>query len=896
VDQTRRRTPAGWLLAVPVLTGAAGGPGTLVADLAVLVTAVGTAALLWRAGRRCGGGLRGWPLLALAVLLGLAGGALGRLPWPGTDGGWSGPAHPLVHFPSVLLAIAGVLTLLTWTQLRRGGARLVTETALFFSAAMVLAQVLVVGPALDGPPLAAGPRTALELSCVATAALLSAVLVLVSAASGERRTTGVLLLLAATAVVAARAVSTIGESGHLAALTGWVPATQVTGLLLVVAAVLRDRGPGADDDTPPTGRATRLSLVGQLLPHLVMVVAALMFVGSAVLGAAHTSTAAAAVLAGLVLTALHRAVTARDEARVAARLHRSEAYFRSLVRSSSDAVLIVDSDLRVTWAAPSLASAVAATGAELVGSRLPDVLHPDDGDAVGSWLTHDAADGGPTGLRTFRLPAPRGGWRVLEAGVSDLRADADVHALVLHCRDVTARLDREDELHSIAFTDPLTGLPNRAAQLVALSSRLGALDDQPEDGAAETDAGLDGRGAALLLIDLQGLHQYREHAGDDVVDGALAEVARRLRGTLRSEDQVARVGAESFSVLAVGGRADVDRVASRCLAVIEQPLVSDFGLIDLTAAVGIVSLAAGLSEREVLDRAELAVRDARASAPGTVRRYRDALGAARDRQEQLRRDLVGARERGELTLAWQPIVALSDHRVTGVEASLRWRHPVFGDVPPEEFLPVAARAGLDVDLQRWVLREATVAAAGLPDHGPALKLGVDISVQHLAAGTLVTDVSNALQASGLPPERLVVEICESAIAVGGEREAADVAALRLMGVHLALDDFGSGHSSLPQLARLPVDVLKLDRSFLSRIDRDAYTRAVCESIVGIGAALGVDVVAEGVETTAQLAVLESIGCGFAQGFLLSRPVSMAALVELLEQGAGQLWPGIPGRV
>jgi EAL domain-containing protein (putative c-di-GMP-specific phosphodiesterase class I) len=169
-------------------------------------------------------------------------------------------------------------------------------------------------------------------------------------------------------------------------------------------------------------------------------------------------------------------------------------------------------------------------------------------------------------------------------------------------------------------------------------------------------------------------------------------------------------------------------------------------------------------------------------------------------------------------------------------------------------------------------------------------------VQHLRSGTLVGDVSTALRASGLPPERLVVEICEAAVAIGGEREAADVAALRLMGVHLALDDFGSGHSSLPQLARLPLDVIKLDRSFLSRVDRDACTRAVCESIVGIGAALGLDVVAEGVETTAQLAVLESIGCGYAQGFLLSRPISLAALCELLEQGAGQLWPGIPSRV
>ena len=895
MDQTRRRTSRRWLLAVPALTGAAGGAAALAAELAVLVTALGTAAVLWRAGRRSGGGLHGWTLLSLAVLLGLAGSAVAGVRWPGAES-LSAAVPGLVHVPAVLLAVAGVLTLLTRAQLRAGGARLVTETALFFSAAMVLAQVLVVGPVFEGPGLDAAARTAIELSCGATAALLSAVLVLVSASPDERRSTGALLLLAATTMVAGRALDVVAQAGQPVPAAA-APAALIAGLLLVVVAVLRDRGPDAGTGSSSTARATRLSLAGQVLPHLVTVLAALAFVGSAVLGASHTPTAASAVLAGLVLTAVHRAVTARDEARVAARLHRSESYFRSLVRSSSDAVLILDGDLRVTWAAAALADAVAATGTELRGNRLTAVVHPDDAEPVATWLTGTVSGAGPTGLRTFRLPAARGCWRVLEAGVSDLRADADVAALVLHCRDVTARLDREDELHSIAFTDPLTGLPNRAAQLAALGSRLGALNDRA-DAQSPGDPGDadDDRAVSLLVVELQGLHELHDLAGGDLVDQAVVEVARRLRGVLRSEDQVARVGAESFSILALGTSADADRVASRCLSVIEQPLMTDIGLVDLTAALGLVPLSAGLSERDALDRAELAVRAAHAAGPGTVRRYADSLGAVRDRREQLRRDLVGARERGELTLAWQPIVALSDHRVTGIEASLRWRHPVYGDVPPEEFLTVAARAGLEVDLQRWVLREATRAAAGLPDHEPALKLGVDVSMEHLAAGTLVGDVASALEASGLPPERRVLEICEAAVSLAGEREAADVTALRLMGVHLALDDFGSGRSSLSQITRLPIDVLKLDRSFLSRIDRDRSIRAICEAVVGIGASLGVDIVAQGVETTAQLAVLEQLGCGYVQGFLLSRPVGTAALVELLDRGVGQLWPGVPGRV
>jgi EAL domain-containing protein (putative c-di-GMP-specific phosphodiesterase class I) len=349
-----------------------------------------------------------------------------------------------------------------------------------------------------------------------------------------------------------------------------------------------------------------------------------------------------------------------------------------------------------------------------------------------------------------------------------------------------------------------------------------------------------------------------------------------------------------FGVLAHGTGDEPDRVAARCLSVIEAPVPTDAGLVDLTAAVGLVPLTAGLTESETLDRAELAVLDACAAGAGSVRRYRAELTAARDRREQLRRDLVGARDRGELGLVWQPIVSLRDQRVTGVEALLRWRHPLYGDVPPDEFLPVAERAGLVVELQRWALHAATSAVVTLPGHGLDLRLGVNVSAQHLAAGTLVGDVTAALQASGLPPERLVVEIAESALT--GERVDDDVTALRLMGVHLALDDFGSGQSSFSGLGRLPMDIIKLDRTLLSRVDRDPYTRAMCEAVVSLGAALRVEVVAEGVETASQLAVLQALGCGSAQGFLLSRPVSLAGLVGLLEQHGGQLWPGIVGRV
>ncbi|WP_164702993.1 bifunctional diguanylate cyclase/phosphodiesterase [Modestobacter sp. KNN46-3] len=876
MERTRRLRAPGWLVAVPVLTGAAGGAAPLAADLLLCTAALVTAGLLWRAGGRLSGGPRGWRLLSLAVLLGLGTSLFaGLLLDPPPEGVFDATGQ-LVQLPAALLALVAVLTLLSPGRLRRGGARLATETALFFCASLVLAQVLVVGPAMRTQPLEGADRIVLEVACLVTASVLSAVLLLIAASPGPRRCAGALLLLAAATWATTHGLAIAGEELHLSALDGAAPAGELVALLLVCLAAVRD--PGAHAEAPPTRASSRLNVVGQLLPHLVTVAAGVAYLGAPLLGADPSPAATIALLGCLSLTAVHRATAARVEHRVAARLRRSEAYFRSLVRSSSDAVLILDGDLRIGWAAPAVEP---ADGPGLRGRLLPHAVHPEDAAEVTAWLTGEGSDGDVSGLRCFRLADRTGVWRVFEAGVSDLRGDADVAALVLHCRDVTARLDREHELRSLAFVDPLTGLPNRAAQRLALAGLLAGADDAPTD-------------AALLLVELHGLREALENAGSEVVETTLAEVARRLRATVRGEDQVARIGTELFSVLAHGTGDEHDRLAARCLAAIEAPIVTDAGIVDLSGAVGLVSLEPGLTEEQAVDRAELAVVDARSAGSGSVRRYRAELSAARDRREQLREDLVGARERGELALAWQPIVALDDQRVTGVEALLRWQHPLHGEVPPEEFLPVAERAGLAVDLQRWVLQEATAAALTLPRDRGELKLAVDVSAAHLAAGTLVGDVTAALRDSGLPPERLVLEIAESILEV--DALADDVAALRLMGVRLALADFGSGRSSLPALGRLQVDIIKLDRSLLSRVDRDPYSRAVCQAVVALAATLGIDVVAEGVETTSQLTVLHSLGCGYAQGFLLSRPVGLAGLVQLLESDTGRLWPGLTGRV
>jgi diguanylate cyclase (GGDEF)-like protein len=441
---------------------------------------------------------------------------------------------------------------------------------------------------------------------------------------------------------------------------------------------------------------------------------------------------------------------------------------------------------------------------------------------------------------------------------------------------MTERHARERALQSVAYTDPMTGLPNRAGLLHALSPVLA--DDDPR--------------GTLLVLELDGLADARELAGREVISSVVAEVGRRLRATVRGEDVVARMGGGAFAVLTAGVAEDADRLAGRCLSVIEQPILTSVGIVDLTAAVGLADLEPGLGVEDLLVRGDLAVRDARAAGRGSAARYRLALGEAAARQERLREDLRGARHRGELVLLFQPIVSLEEQRVTGIEVTLRWRHPEFGDIPSAEFVELAERSGLVGDVFRWALERTTDAVVDLPSAGAPLRIGLKLPAGYVAAGTVVADVQHALDRSGLAPERLVLQLDADAVMSDDERVALDAAALRFMGVNLALHGFGSESSALAHLTRLPINIVKLDRALISRIDRDPRLRALCGSVVGIVRALELDVVAEGVETAAQLGTLREFGVGFAQGYLIARPVPLGGLAATLAETTGMLWPGL----
>ncbi|SFO88118.1 PAS domain S-box-containing protein/diguanylate cyclase (GGDEF) domain-containing protein [Geodermatophilus dictyosporus] len=849
--------------------------GEVVAALAGLLTA----AVLWTTGRAADRSARPWRLLAAAALFPVTGLLVSVLAAPSSlleevVLRW------VVIVPGYVLAVVGLLGMVERAALRRTCPRAALELALFATAALVVMQALLVGPGNGWTALSPVARLVLGSAVVATAATMAAGLTVLGGVAAHRQRMAAVLFAGLVALCVGRGT---GTSAALLGATDAVPATRVAvvvGLALLVLARLLDAAPASDPAA--AGRAAQLRSV---LPHLALVVVVGLVVVPLALGVVPTPVTLVGALLCVGLSAAHRWVAAREDHLRGARLRRDEAYFRSLAASTSEAVLVLDARLRVGWTSPALAALLGSTPADLAGRDLLSGRSAvDAADATALRLRLEAGEA--SGLLTLHVRDGAGGVRCLEASVSDLRADPAVASVVLHCRDVTERETRERALEELAFTDPLTGLPNRAGWEAALA---GAVEGSAAGPAA------DAPGRALLLVDVCGLTEVREHADRDTVSGVLVELGRRLRATVRGDEVVARVAGGVFGVLVTGDGDTADRLADRCLAALERPVGTPAGVFDLTADVGVVVVEPGLSVGELTGRAETAVAAARAGGSARATRWTDALGAAAARRDRLREDLPGAAGRGELWLAFQPIVSMDEQRVVGVEALLRWRHPELGDVPPREFVPIAERAGVIGELQRWVLREATATAAGLPDSdGVPLRLGVNTSASHVAARTLVDDVAAALASSGLAPERLVLEVTEATLLDDGDFVAIDVQALRLMGVHVALDDFGTGTSSLLHLTRLPIDVLKLDRAFVSRVDRDAQSRALCEAVVTVGRALGVDVVAEGVETPAQLGVLRGLGLGFAQGFLLARPLPPADLLRVLREGAGSLWPGLVG--
>ncbi|MEU5945466.1 bifunctional diguanylate cyclase/phosphodiesterase [Micromonospora sp. NPDC047465] len=431
--------------------------------------------------------------------------------------------------------------------------------------------------------------------------------------------------------------------------------------------------------------------------------------------------------------------------------------------------------------------------------------------------------------------------------------------LTLHdVRGYARRLvEREAHFRELAHTDPLTGLANRRGLLRALHRCAEA-----------------GTPCVLLGLDLDGFKNVNDMRGHDVGDAVLAEVGRRLRGNLRPGDVAARLGGDEFAVLMHGCPADADRVAERLLGVLGRAYDQPEGPVFLSVSIGLAGWA-GEPDVELLQRhADLALRYAKQRGKNRIERYDAEYDQLLRRRTTLEHELRGAIERDELRLVFQPVASLPSVRPVGAEALLRWRHPTLGNVRPDEFIPLAEECGMIAKLGAWVLHQACYQLSRWLADGHDVWVSVNVSPRELHAPEYVVQVAEALRAHHVPPQRLVLEVTEHAVATDLDELIRRLTALRLTGVRIALDDFGAGYSSLGQLRRLPIDILKIDHSLVAEhepvrpVDRDGPAFApMVDIVMRLGHQLGLEVIAEGVTTRTELAAVVAAGCRFGQGAL-----------------------------
>mgnify|MGYP002336244454 CR=1 FL=1 len=428
-----------------------------------------------------------------------------------------------------------------------------------------------------------------------------------------------------------------------------------------------------------------------------------------------------------------------------------------------------------------------------------------------------------------------------------------------------------------ALYDPITSLPNRDL----LTDRVAHALTWSPDGDAPP--------IALILLDLDRFKVINESFGHAVGDTLLVAVGERLQRSLRPGDTVARFGGDEFGVILdrVGAVDDARRTAERILADMSEPFSLGGRDWYINASLGIAMGWPGRSTPGDLFReAEVALVRAKASGgPGFVL-FQPEMSAATLERVELENDLRHALERDELRLHYQPLVDLATGRIVGTEALIRWEHPTRGLVPPLSFIPLAEDTGLIVPIGRWVLETACRQARAWLDERPdaPLVMSVNLSPRQFAQPTLVAEISDILAETGLPPDRLELEITESLLLDESETSAAALRAIRELGVQLALDDFGTGYSSLSYLRRLPLDTIKIDRSFVDGIDGDNSNLPIVQAVIALAHGLGIEVVAEGIETAGQLARLRELMCDRGQGYYYARPQPPAALAALLAGG------------
>ena len=442
--------------------------------------------------------------------------------------------------------------------------------------------------------------------------------------------------------------------------------------------------------------------------------------------------------------------------------------------------------------------------------------------------------------------------------------------------DALERQAVEDAIRERAVHDPLTGLPNRVLFVDRLEHALARLGRQKAL-------------AAILFLDLDHFKLVNDSLGHHIGDELLAAAAPRLKHALRESDTVARFGGDEFGILLedIASERDAIETAERIAATFARPFVLSGSEHFVTTSIGIALASGGERTDELIRDADAAMYRAKERGRARYEVFDEGMRGRAIARLRMENDLRRALERGQLRLQYQPVVSLTNFSIVGVEALLRWRHPERGEIPPSEFIPIAEENGLIEPIGRWVLesacRQAAQWYASRPDSAP-VAMSVNLSAVQVARRTLPDVVGSALSSTGLDPACLSLEITETVMVRDADGLTGVLDALKALGVRLVLDDFGTGYSSLSYLTRLPLDVLKVDRSFVDGLGNEPRDTAITETIIAMSRALSLDVVAEGVETSEQVNELRRLGCTLAQGFHFSRAVPALEITNALRHG------------
>ena len=548
----------------------------------------------------------------------------------------------------------------------------------------------------------------------------------------------------------------------------------------------------------------------------------------------------------------------------------------AVIDASPDLTVILGTDGLIRLASPAAAPMLGRPAAWLTGRQLAGLVHADDRPRL-DLLLRRLADKAPAtrASEELRLSHLQGHWVHTEVGGQDLSANPDVSGVVLNVRDVTDRKAHEDDLVRRALHDPLTGLANRTLFREHVEQALGRLRRTPT------------LPHAVLFVDLDGFKTVNDSLGHAAGDEVLVEVGARLRRWVRPGDTAARLGGDEFAVLLENtSELDTGTLAQRILQVLLTPILVQGKEVVLTGSIGIALSETGHDADELLRNADAAMYTAKAAGKGQYRLFEPEMHEAALRRLDLEADLRRALENDELFLTYQPIFDLATTTITGMEVLVRWQHPERGLIQPLDFISVAEESGLIRPMGRFILDKACHQVSDWQKRFPfpaPLRVCVNASVRQIEHPAFYDEVAEALATTGLDGQSLTLEITESLFMNDFQATVANLCRLKELGLKLAVDDFGTGYSSLSYLRSLPIDILKIDRSFVSGVTRGVEQSAVARAIVKLSRTFNLQTVAEGIEEPEQAAELLAIGADMGQGYWFSRPLDADAMEKFLAE-------------